>query len=103
VVTNLGYICLSEGVQLRLAIKGKYTFILFLFQIFIYNPFVMRHFTGTCSPVEMLKGYVVRECLGILESVFFQHMVWYGLTSGTILMQRRQKNWLKDRPLILQS
>jgi len=28
-------------------------------------------------------------------SVFFQHMVWYGPTSETAWMHRRQKNWLK--------
>ena len=28
-------------------------------------------------------------------SVFFQEMVWYGPTSETAWMQRRQKNWLK--------
>jgi len=27
--------------------------------------FVMRHFSGTCSSVDMLKGYMVRERLGI--------------------------------------
>jgi len=28
-------------------------------------------------------------------SVFFKHMVWYGPTSETARMQRRQKKWLK--------
>ena len=28
-------------------------------------------------------------------SVFFQYMVWYGPTSETAWMQRKQKNWLK--------
>jgi len=27
--------------------------------------FVIRNFRGTCSSVEMLKGYMVRERLGI--------------------------------------
>jgi len=30
-----------------------------------------------------------------LCSVFFQHMVWYGPTSETAWMHRRQKNWLQ--------
>ena len=30
-----------------------------------------------------------------LQSVFFQQMDWYGPTSETAWMQRRQKNWLK--------
>jgi len=30
-----------------------------------------------------------------LYSVFFKYMVWYGPTSETAWMQRRQKNWLK--------
>jgi len=30
-----------------------------------------------------------------LYSVFFQYMVWYGPTSETAWIQRRQKNWLK--------
>ena len=30
-----------------------------------------------------------------LWSVFFQYMIWYGPTSETVWMQRRQKNWLK--------
>jgi len=30
-----------------------------------------------------------------LYGVFFQYMFWYGLTSETAWMQRRQKNWLK--------
>jgi len=29
------------------------------------------------------------------QRVFFQYMVWYGPTSETAWMQRRQKNWLK--------
>ena len=31
-----------------------------------------------------------------LYSAFFQHMVWYGPTSETVLMHRRQKNWLEN-------
>jgi len=31
-----------------------------------------------------------------LYSVFFQYMVWYGPTSETAWMQRRQKKWLKN-------
>jgi len=30
-----------------------------------------------------------------LHSAFFLCMVWYGPTSETVWMQRRQKNWLK--------
>jgi len=30
-----------------------------------------------------------------VNSVFFQHMVWYGPTSETAWMQRRQKKWSK--------
>jgi len=33
-----------------------------------------------------------------LCGVFFQHMVWYGPTSETAWMQRRQKNRLKYSP-----
>jgi len=39
---------------------GKYIFVIFL------SLFVMRNFRGTCSYKEMLKGYMVRESLGIL-------------------------------------
>jgi len=38
---------------------GKYVFVIFL------SLFVMRNFRGTCSSVEMLKGYIARESLGI--------------------------------------
>jgi len=30
-----------------------------------------------------------------LQSVFFQHIFWYGPTADTACVQRRQKNWLK--------
>jgi len=35
--------------------------------IFIFlSLFVMRNFRGTCSHIEMLKGYMAVESLGIL-------------------------------------
>jgi len=34
--------------------------------------FVIKIFKGTCSSVEMLKGYMVRERLGILVLMFIQ-------------------------------
>jgi len=37
---------------------GKYIFVIFL------NLFVIRNFRGTCSSIEMLKGYMARESLG---------------------------------------
>jgi len=30
-----------------------------------------------------------------LYSEYFQYMVWYGPTSETVWMQRKQKNWFK--------
>ena len=37
---------------------GKYVFVIFL------SVFVIRNFRGTCSPIEMLKGYIGRASLG---------------------------------------
>jgi len=37
--------------------KRKYIFVIFL------NLFVIRHFRGTCSSIEILKGYMARESL----------------------------------------
>jgi len=37
---------------------GKYIFVIFL------NLFVIRSFRGTCSSMEVLKGYMARESLG---------------------------------------
>jgi len=37
---------------------GKYIFAIFL------SLFVIRDFRGTCSSIEMMKGYTVRENLG---------------------------------------
>ena len=39
-------------------ICNKYLFVIFL------NLFVIRNFRGTCSSIEMLKGYMARESLG---------------------------------------
>jgi len=39
---------------------GKYIFAIFL------NLFVIRNFRGTCSFIEMLKGYRARASLGTL-------------------------------------
>ena len=83
----LGLPFLSEGVHLRLAIEGKNMFAYKLchFEIFIHssvniifkimllgkdififlNLFVIRNFRGKCSSIEMLKGYMARESLGI--------------------------------------
>jgi len=36
----------------------KYVFVIFL------RLFVIRNFTGTCSPIEMLKGYIGKVSLG---------------------------------------
>ena len=36
---------------------GKYIFVIFL------NLFVFTYFRGTCSSIEMLKGYMARESL----------------------------------------
>jgi len=78
-----GYICLFEGVHLRLAIEERNIFTYHFFpNIYTYisewyiqkslyaycqmhlwiimtKYFVMRNFRGTCSSVEMLKGYMV--------------------------------------------
>ena len=79
VVPNL---CLSEGVHLRLAIEGKIHLYIIYFQIFwilefllkmqwifviLRNLFVITNFRVTCSSVAMLKRYVVRKRLGILN------------------------------------
>ena len=37
--------------------------IMHIFVIFL-NLFVIRNFRGTCSSIEMLKGYMARESLG---------------------------------------
>jgi len=36
---------------------GKYIFVIF------HSLFVIRNFRGTCSSIEMLKGYMARESL----------------------------------------
>jgi len=82
-VPNLGYICLSEGVHLRLGIERKNVLIYYLFpniltykssiknsvDLLFYSAFlvfVIRNFRGACSSVEIMKGYMVRERLGTL-------------------------------------
>jgi len=53
-----------------------------------HYPRKLCRFTSTlCSLHALLVHY--------LYSVFIQHMVWYGTTSETVWMQRRQKYWLK--------
>jgi len=42
----------------KIMLIGKYIFVIFL------NLFVIRNFSGTCSSIEMLKGYMARESLG---------------------------------------
>ena len=81
-----GYICLSEGVHLKLTIEDKYIFACLLFpnihtyisEFYFQKPlyaycyrylwlirmimikyFVIRDFRGTCSYVEILKGYII--------------------------------------------
>jgi len=86
---NQGYIYLSEGVHLRLAVEGNNMFLQYLFpNIYTYLRqwmlfskiiirlllnismishdiiFFMRYFRGSCSFVETLKGYMVRGRLG---------------------------------------
>jgi len=88
-VSNLRYICLYEGVHLRLTIEGKNIFIYCLFtnnctyiseyyfqnrymligkyiRLVMIKYFLIRNIRGTCSSVEMLQGYLVREKLGTL-------------------------------------
>jgi len=36
---------------------GKYIFVIF------HSLFDIRNFRGTCSPIEILKGYMARESL----------------------------------------
>ena len=78
--------CPSEEVHLRLAIEGKdmftyysvriiYSYISeYYFQnhcmltgnyilVIFHRIFVISNFRGTCSSIEMLEGYMVRECL----------------------------------------
>ena len=84
-----GYICLSEGVHLRLSIGDNIYLHIICFQIFIHHVdwhyfqkslyaycwiylwiimikyFVVRNFRGTCSSVEKLKGvhaYLLKCC-----------------------------------------
>jgi len=42
----------------KIMLIGKHIFVIFL------NLFVIRNFRGTCSSIEMLKGYRARESLG---------------------------------------
>jgi len=42
---------------------GKYVFVIFL------SLFVIRNFKGTCSSIEMLKGYIGKVSLGTLTYV----------------------------------
>ena len=82
-VPNLGYICLSEGIQLRLAIEEEYIFpylslhklihisveitlksrhvLIFKYacDLIMINHFVIRNYRGTYSCVEILKGYLI--------------------------------------------
>ena len=46
----------TESTFLALKIHNLY--------FYFIQPFAIRNFRGTCSSVEMLKGYVVRERLG---------------------------------------
>ena len=42
----------------KIMLIGEYIFASFL------NLFVIRNFSGTCSSIEVLKGYMARESLG---------------------------------------
>jgi len=42
----------------KIMVIDEYIFVIFL------NLFVVRKFGGTCSSIEMLKGYMARESLG---------------------------------------
>jgi len=42
----------------KIMLIGEYIFVIFL------NLFVIRNFRGTCSSIEVLKGYMARESLG---------------------------------------
>ena len=81
-VPNLGYICLSEGVHLRISIDKQNIFAYILFQKFTHvsdysfkkplyaycwiylwiimiKCIVIGNFRGTCASVKMLKGYIL--------------------------------------------
>jgi len=82
-----GYVCLSEGVYLRLIIEGKNMFTYYSFRniyryiseyyfqnhymliakyvfVIFLTLFVIKMFWGTCSSLDMLNGYMTRESLG---------------------------------------
>jgi len=50
----------SVNIIFKIMLVGKYIFAIFL------NLFVIRNFRGTCSFIEMLKGYRARASLGTL-------------------------------------
>jgi len=47
--------------------ENPYMLIVKYLWIIMTKYFVMRNFRGTCSSVEMLKGYIVRGRLGTPE------------------------------------
>jgi len=47
----------SVNIIFKIMLICKYIFVIFL------NFFVIRNFRGTCSSIEMLKGYMARERL----------------------------------------
>ena len=53
-----------------------------------------KNYFHTNSAVSC-QVYVHALLVQHLQSVFFQHMIWFGPKSGKVSMQRNQKNWLK--------
>jgi len=49
---------LYSSENLKVLLKIQWIFVILL------SLFVMRNFRGTCSSVEILQGYMVRESLG---------------------------------------
>ena len=88
-VYPLGYICLSEGVYLRIAIEGKIYLYIIYFQIFIHisvntvfnnhylysneNVKVLFKFNGFCY---LLRPFVIRNIMGTCSSVEMLKGTW---------------------------
>jgi len=48
----------SVNIIFKIMLTDKFIFVIF------FNLFFIRNFRGTCSSIEMLKGYMARESLG---------------------------------------
>jgi len=59
-ISDQYFLKINTFVVLKVLLKIKWIFVIFL------SLFVIRKFSGTCSSVKMLRGFIFRESLATL-------------------------------------